>query len=113
MKTRRELRQRRHKGVRKNVNGTADVPRLNVFRSNKHMYAQLIDDVSGKTLVSTNDAAAKKGTPTEKAEQVGAELAKVAKAKKISKAVFDRSGYKYHGRVRALAEGARAGGLKF
>lgn len=113
MKTRRQLRQRRHKGVRKQISGTAEKPRLNVFRSNSHIYAQLIDDVAGVTLAAANDLSIKSGKPVEKAAKVGEELAKQAKAKKITTVIFDRGGYKYHGRVKSLADGARSGGLEF
>jgi len=111
-----EKRYRRHKRVRAKVFGTARVPRLCVFRSAKHIYAQLIDDEKSKTLVSVRDRELrkKKGqTKMEKAKEVGKLIAKKALAKKIEKVVFDRGGYTYHGRVKALAEGAREGGLKF
>lgn len=97
---------RRHRRVRAKINGTAKVPRLCVFRSNKHIYAQIIDDDKGKTLMSAKDVLAKAG-------KVGEDIAKKAVEQKISKVVFDRGGYKYHGNVKALAEGARKGGLKF
>ena len=112
----REKRKRRHKRVRAKISGTAKIPRLCVFRSNKHIYAQLIDDTQGKTLLSASDLEIKfkgKKTKTEKAFEVGKLIAKKAQEKKIQKIVFDRGGYKYHGRVKALAEGAREGGLKF
>jgi len=112
-----EKRIRRHKRVRAKVFGTAQVPRLCVFRSNKHIYAQLIDDEKGKTLVAASDLEIKykkkKITKNEKALEVGKLIAKKAMEKKIKKVVFDRGGYKYHGRVKALAEGAREGGLIF
>ena len=111
-----EKRYRRHKRVRAKVFGTASVPRLCVFRSAKHIYAQLIDDEKSKTLVSVRDRELrkKKGqTKMEQAKEVGKLIAKKALAKKIEKVVFDRGGYTYHGRVKALAEGAREGGLKF
>ncbi len=101
--------------IRKKISGTADRPRLSVFRSNKQIYAQLIDDVSGHTLVSASSrekGVDGKGAKSEIAKSVGAELAKKAKAAKIDKAVFDRGGYRYHGRVKALADGAREGGLQ-
>ncbi|MBT3364177.1 MAG: 50S ribosomal protein L18 [Schleiferiaceae bacterium] len=107
-------RQRIHLRVRKVVNGTADRPRLAVFRSNKEIYAQIIDDVNGKTLAT---AASLKlgfeGNKTDVAKQVGMKLAEVAKGKGIETVSFDRGGFLYHGRVKALAEGAREGGLKF
>lgn len=102
--------------VRKKVFGTQGRPRLSVFRSNKYIYAQLIDDVAGKTLVDVSAEAAKlhQGkTKTEAAFEVGKALAKKAKKAKISKVVFDRGSYKYHGRVKNLAEGSREGGLNF
>ena len=106
-------RAQRHSRIRARVNGTKECPRLIVFKSNTRNYAQLVDDKSGRTLVSAHDMKEKKGTKTEKAQKVGEELAKKAAEAKISTCVFDRNGYKYHGRVKALAEGARAGGLKF
>ena len=111
-----EARGHRHSRVRKKVAGTAERPRLAVFRSNKHIYAQLIDDVAGKTLVSASalDAdAAKEGKKQDVAKSVGALLGKRAKDAGIQGVVFDRGGYQYHGRVKALAEGAREGGLNF
>jgi large subunit ribosomal protein L18 len=103
--------------IRKNVNGTAQQPRLSVFRSNKDIYAQLIDDASGLTLVAANsrmkDIAAQAGTKTEKAALVGKVIAQKAKDLGIEACVFDRGGYLYHGRVASLANGAREGGLKF
>ncbi len=112
------MREKCHKRIRAKISGTKEQPRLSVFRSNKHIFLQLIDDSSQKTLVSANDLkinppAGGKGTKTEIAKEVGKELAKLAKAKKIKKVVFDRGGYKYHGRVKASAEGAREGGLNF
>ncbi|MDO8669137.1 MAG: 50S ribosomal protein L18 [Candidatus Buchananbacteria bacterium] len=112
-KIKNEARARRHKRVRAKVFGTPDCPRLSVYRSLNHIYAQLIDDQSGKTLVSASDADVKEGkTKTEKAAVVGKLIAQKALAKKIEKAVFDRGMFKYHGRVKAIAEGARAAGLK-
>lgn len=102
--------------VRKKVSGTAQKPRLSVFRSNRDIYAQLIDDVNGVTLASANSRNknnANEGTKTDKAKAVGMILAETAKAKGISTCVFDRGGNLYHGRVKALAEGAREGGLQF
>ncbi|PIZ56859.1 50S ribosomal protein L18 [bacterium (Candidatus Torokbacteria) CG_4_10_14_0_2_um_filter_35_8] len=110
-------RKRRHHRVRAKISGTSDVPRLSVFRSNKGMYVQLVDDVSSKTIVgislSSIPKSKKKLSKTEQAKVLGNMIAKRAKEKKIKKAVFDRGGYKYHGKVKALAEGAREGGLKF
>lgn len=114
-----EIRQRKHERVRKRISGTPERPRLNVFRSLKHIYAQIIDDTTGSTLVSasTVDEALKGklnyGGNKEAAREVGKLLARKALEKGITKVVFDRGGYLYHGRVRELAEGAREGGLEF
>lgn len=108
-------RQKRHQRIRHKVSGTAECPRLSVYRSNSHIHAQIIDDRKGLTLAAASSVQLKlaKGGSIEAATQVGSELAKVAKKKGISQVVFDRSGYLYHGRVKALAEAARAGGLVF
>lgn len=108
-------RKRRHLRVRKKISGTADCPRLNVFRSNKHIEAQLIDDVAHKTLASVSTVGLKleNGGNIEAASKIGTEIGKKAKDLKITTVVFDRSGYIYHGRVKALAEAAREAGLKF
>ena len=104
----------RKQRIRKKIQGTDLRPRLAVFVSNKHVIAQLIDDQTGKTLGYENDLAATKGqTKTEKANIVGEKIAELAKKKKIVEVVFDRGGKLYHGRVKALADGARKGGLKF
>jgi large subunit ribosomal protein L18 len=115
-----ESRKKRHRSTRKRITGTAERPRLAVFRSAKHIYAQVIDDEQKKTLVATSDQKmAKGGDDQEKggkkarAKQVGADIAAKCKAAGIEKVVFDRAGYKYHGRVSALADGAREAGLKF
>ncbi|MGQ9473296.1 MAG: 50S ribosomal protein L18 [Candidatus Caldatribacteriaceae bacterium] len=117
VKVKRALRERRHRRIRKKVKGTIDRPRLCVFRSLKHIYAQLIDDGEGRTLVSASSLSpeikALKGTKTEIAKAVGTLLGKKAQEKGIRTVVFDRGGYKYHGRVRALADGAREAGLLF
>lgn len=107
-------RKRRHRRIRAKVSGTAVRPRFSIFRSNKHIYAQIIDDSLGKTLVSASDAEMKsvKGK-LETSKAVGEEIAKRAKGKNITKVVFDRSGYLYAGRVKQIAEGARSGGLDF
>ncbi|MDD5098656.1 MAG: 50S ribosomal protein L18 [Candidatus Pacebacteria bacterium] len=105
-------RQVRHKRVRAKVVGDASKPRLCVFRSNQHIYAQLIDDANKKTLVSVKDADMK-GKKSEIAKLVGMAIAEKAKEQKIVEVVFDRAGYQYHGRVKSLADGAREGGLKF
>ncbi len=107
---------RRHKRVRSKISGTAQCPRLNVFRSSMHIYAQIIDDVSGKTLAaasSTEKDFGMYGGNVEAAKKVGQMIAQKAKACGITDVVFDRGGYVYHGRVAALAEGAREGGLNF
>lgn len=113
----REGRQRRHRRVRRRITGTPAKPRLTVFRSNRGIYAQVIDDLAGATLaaassleVKAEDASLKKG---EIAARVGELLATRVREKKIEKVVFDRGGYLYHGRVKALAEGMRKGGIKF
>jgi large subunit ribosomal protein L18 len=112
----REARLRRHRRVRRKVLGTAERPRLVVFRSNRGIGAQLVDDASAKTIVSANHGQLKKtfkGTKTDQAAEVGKLLAAEAKKANIEAVVFDRGGYLYHGRVKALADGAREGGLKF
>ena len=110
------MRLKRHVRVRGKISGTPECPRLNVFRSNANIYAQIIDDVNGVTLVSAStlekDFEGATGN-AEAAKKVGAILAERAKAKGIEEVVFDRGGYVYHGRVAALAEGAREGGLQF
>lgn len=104
----------RHNRVRSIVSGTAGRPRLSVFRASRHIYAQLIDDEAGKTLVAASSQEVKaKDKKVDLATAVGKLLAKKAGEKKIASVVFDRGGYKYHGRVKALADGAREGGLKF
>ena len=99
--------------IRKNVNGTAERPRLSVFRSNKQIYAQVINDVNGTTLASASSIGMETMPKTEQAQKVGALLAEKAKAAGITSVVFDRNGYLYHGRVKALADAAREGGLNF
>ena len=111
-----QARERRHRRIRGKVAGTAERPRLAVFRSNKGIFAQLVDDESGRTIAGASWLGVKKsfkGTKTEQAAEVGKALAEVAKKAGIESVVFDRGGYLYHGRVKALAEGAREGGLKF
>ena len=110
--TKRQRRQIIRYRIRSKVKGTAQRPRLSVFRSNKGIYAQLIDDISGKTLASASSVELKSGKKLEQAKEVGKKLGELAKAAKIENAVFDRGGYLYHGRVKALAEGAREAGLK-
>lgn len=102
--------------IRKNISGTSTTPRLTVFRSNKQIYAQLIDDTTGKTIVSAssyNNKAAEKGNKVDQAAIVGKEIAEKAIKAGIETVVFDRNGYLYHGRVKSLADSAREGGLKF
>jgi large subunit ribosomal protein L18 len=113
--TTRQARMRRHKRVRKLVSGTAERPRLVVFRSNRGIGAQLVDDNAGKTLAAASwlDVRDAKGAKTEQAAEVGKLLADKAKAADVKTAVFDRGGYLYHGRVKALADAAREGGLQF
>ncbi len=110
--------QRRHRvkrGIRKKLFGTAERPRLTVFRSNKNIYAQLVDDLNGHTLAAANSLqeGISGSNPVEKANAVGKAVAEAAKADGIETIIFDRNGYQYHGRVQALAEGAREGGLSF
>ena len=113
--TKREARQRRHRRIRGKVSGTAERPRLVVTRSNKGISAQLVDDLAGRTLASATWRSLQgfQGTKTEQAAEVGKALAANARAAGIDAAVFDRGGYLYHGRVKALAEAAREGGLSF
>lgn len=112
-----EIRQKRHKRVRSKVSGTAACPRLNVYRSSAHIYAQIIDDVTGVTLVSSSTIAkgmdVKGMSKSDAAKAVGADIAAKAKAASITGVVFDRGGYLYTGRVKALADGARDAGLEF
>ena len=115
--SRNEMRKIRHTRIRENLSGTSERPRLSVFRSNANIEAQIIDDVKGVTLVSASslekELNLKNGGNVEAAKVIGAEIAKRAKKAKINTAVFDRGGYLYHGRVKALAEAAREGGLEF
>ena len=111
-----KARLKRHMRIRNKVNGTAECPRLNVFRSSKNIYAQIIDDTKGFTLVSASSLEKDfggEGNNKEAARKVGINIAKKALEKNIKKVVFDRGGYIFHGRVKELAEGAREGGLKF
>jgi large subunit ribosomal protein L18 len=114
-KARQDRRERRHKRVRAKIKGTAECPRFSVFRSNRGMHLQLIDDSAGKTLVgaSVKEIKAKKLNKTQMALELGKLLAGKAAAKKISRVVFDKGHYKFHGRIKSAADGARAGGLKF
>lgn len=123
LKEKRDKRIRRHKRVRSRIVGTSDRPRLSVFRSSRHIWAQLIDDAAGKTIVAASDLEAKSKTQGRKLKQeekklpiagkVGELIAQGALEKKITTAVFDKGGYRYHGIVKAVADGARKGGLKF
>ena len=110
-----KARQKRHAKIRTKINGTSIVPRLNVFRSNAHIFAQIIDDEKGMTLVSSSsvELKLKNGNNVEGAKLVGKDIASKAKKAKITKVAFDRGGYLYHGRVSALADGARENGLEF
>ena len=112
-KSRAEKRVRRHLRVRKAVQGTAARPRLVVFRSLKHITAQLVDDDAARTLATVTSTKVGEGKKSEKSLEVGKQIAVVAKEKGITKVVFDRGGYQYHGRVKAVADGAREGGLEF
>ena len=112
--TKTERRKRIQLRIRKKISGSAERPRISVFRSNSQIYAQIIDDAAGKTLVSASSVELKsKGNKTETATQVGKALATKAKEAGLTNVVFDRSGYLFHGRVKALADGAREGGLNF
>lgn len=115
--TKEEARCRRKIRIRKKVSGDADRPRLVVFRSNVHIYAQIVDDTTGNTLVATSTQVLNKGDGKghcnkTSADQVGKEIARLAKEKNITNVVFDRNGYLYHGRIKAVADGAREAGLK-
>lgn len=114
-KTKHQRRAAVKRGIRNKISGTGDRPRLTVFRSNNHIYAQLVDDLSGHTLAAagSNVDDISGENRTEKSKAVGGKLAEKAKEAGIEAVVFDRNGYRYHGRVKALAEGAREGGLKF
>lgn len=115
MKTRTTTRQHRHNRIRQRISGTTQRPRLSIFLSLCHSYAQLIDDTQGKTIVAASDWEVEKKSkkPVDIARKIGELIAKKAKEKKITSAVYDRGGYKYHGRAKALAEGAREQGLRF
>jgi large subunit ribosomal protein L18 len=115
VKTKPQQRLRRRRRVRAKIRGTQERPRLSVFRSNRGVFAQLVDDTTGKTIAAVNwtEADLRKLDRTEQAKRVGELLAQRAKDAGVETCVFDRGGYRFHGRVRALAEGAREGGLKF
>lgn len=106
-------RDRRHNKIRARLSGTSDCPRLSIFKSNRYLYAQLIDDDAQKTILSSSTLANEGKNTLAGATAIGTEIAKLALAKKISKVVFDRGGFIYTGKVKAIADGARAGGLKF
>ena len=112
-KTRQEKRFRRHLRVRNRVSGTAERPRLVVFRSLKHIYAQLVDDTANRTLATVSDLGIEQGKKGERAAEVGKLIAERAKSAGVTRVVFDRAGYRYHGRIKAVADGARKGGLEF
>ncbi len=101
------------KKIRAKIGGTGERPRLSVFRSNKFIYAQVIDDTTGKTLTNASDVKMKEGTKTKRAEEVGKMIADACKSAKIEKVVFDRNGFKYTGRIKTVADAARSAGLKF
>lgn len=111
-RTNEERRRRRHLRVRRHLAGTTDRPRLVVFRSLKHIAAQIVDDTARRTLLAVSDQGIE-GTKTQRAAEVGKRIAARAKESGVTKIVFDRAGYRYHGRVKALADGAREGGLEF
>ncbi len=117
--TKKESREKRQRRIRKNMTGTAERPRLAIFRSAKHIYAQVIDDVSGRTIASASTLSKDlrgglgDGNKTDAAKKVGALVAEQCKSKDVTKVVFDRGGFLYHGRVKALADAAREGGLDF
>jgi large subunit ribosomal protein L18 len=113
--TTRQLRDRRHKRVRRHISGTAERPRLVVYRSNRGIAAQLVDDTTGRTLAAASslNLSSAKGSKSDQAAEVGKLLAENAKKADVKGVVFDRGGYLYHGRVKALAEAAREGGLEF
>ena len=116
--SRAEARQSRKIRIRKKISGTLERPRLVVYRSNLHIYAQIVDDAAGKTIVSTSTLSLRKSNVEAKpdkagAQVVGKEIARLAKEQNIARVVFDRNGYLYHGRIKAVADGAREGGLEF
>ena len=108
-----ERRFKRHLRVRNKIAGTAERPRLVVFRSLKHIYAQLVDDAANRTLLTVSDLKLEQGKKGERASEVGKLIAERAKSAGITRVVFDRAGYRYHGRIKAVADGAREGGLEF
>jgi large subunit ribosomal protein L18 len=113
MQNKTDKRIRLKKKIRAKIGGTSTRPRLSVFRSNKFIYAQVIDDNTGKTLAQASDIKTSKGTKSERAKEVGKTIASICKGMKINEVVFDRNGFKYTGRIKLVADEARAGGLKF
>ena len=113
LQTKQAIFARRKSRIRAKISGTAERPRLTVFKSHKYIYAQLIDDTKGHTLLSIDTREMKGKTPVERAKEVGVEIAKKAKAAKITKVVFDRNGYLYTGKIKTVADAAREGGLEF
>ncbi|MDE2400021.1 MAG: 50S ribosomal protein L18 [Patescibacteria group bacterium] len=113
MQKKTDKRIRLKKRIRVKIKGTAECPRLSVFRSNKFIYAQIINDMTGKTLGAASDVKITKGTKNERAKQVGSQIGQLCVKAKINKVVFDRNGFKYTGRIKLLADEARAAGLKF
>ena len=111
--TRAERRFQRHLRVRKKVVGTSERPRLVVYRSLKHIYAQVVDDSTGRTLAAASDLGVGEGKKAARSSEVGKQLAARAKEAGVTRVIFDRAGYRYHGRVKAVADGAREGGLEF
>jgi large subunit ribosomal protein L18 len=112
-KTGAERRFKRHLRVRNKISGTSERPRLVVFRSLKHIYAQLVDDTANRTIATVSDLNIEQGKKSERAAEVGKQIAERAKTAGITRVVFDRAGYRYHGRIKAVADGARKGGLEF
>lgn len=108
-----DQRQRRHARIRARVSGTMEKPRLSIFKSNRHMYAQLIDDVSGATIIGLSSEKVEGKNMLEKSKELGKMIAKLALEKKIAKIAFDRGGFKYTGKIKSFADAAREGGLKF
>ena len=108
-----ERRFKRHLRVRNKISGTPERPRLVVFRSLKHIYAQLVDDTANRTIATVSDLNIEQGKKSERAAEVGKQIAERAKTAGITRVVFDRAGYRYHGRIKAVADGARKGGLEF
>lgn len=113
LQTKQKIFARRKARIRAKISGTAERPRLSIFKSHKYIYAQIIDDTKGFTLVAFNSSLSKAKTPAERAKEVGIEIANKAKLAKITKIVFDRSGYIYTGKIKMVADAAREGGLEF